>query len=458
MPVIAIGAVGLIAVAAGLLALFFIFAAPTITRLINYTLGNLPLIGGQVAGVVTSALGAFTGALYSFLDETVRGAGEWLWAEGAGHWMLMSQVVSHLTSLTDSIWSIQSQIAGTLQSAIGVTQNYYNLAIGEITGVDQSLIAAIQNVDGSLLAELTGVDQSLIAAIQTVDNNLASALDNWVGELQAEITGVDTSLEAALSAVNNALASTIANDVAALTAEITGVDTSLEAALSTVNNDLASALNSAVSNLQSEITTVANSVGAEGASILNQAEGYAAAAANALGTEIAGVDTSLEGFIESAENSAINAASNLAAAAGAAAVATVEGSVGADVIGPWDVLLPDLVTIGDAIGAEASEALGLGAAIADTDPSTIAGVLSVAIPAIGAIAREVADCSVPMCTNLGGFSSLLGDLGTYAALAGIFAFALEAAENPSQAVTDLQDVIVGPVNDAVAGVRTLIGV
>lgn len=161
---------------------------------------------------------------------------------------------------------------------------------------------------------------------------------------------------------------------------------------------------------------------------------------------------------QAAQAAATAAAHAIAGTVTGQAVSGLDAAAHDVVIGPWQALLPQLEVIGNAIGSEAATATGVAGVLAPAVPATVAGVLGALAPAIAAIGTEVAQCTVPMCENLGGMSSMLGSLADLGLIGAILALAAESLHDPSAATATVRSVVLTPAEDMVSTVRSLVGI
>jgi hypothetical protein len=458
MPALAIAGIPIALLAAALVGLLFLLATPTIEAFIGGALSRIPVVGGALSGIISTALNTISASVSAVIDDQLRGLGEWFWALGSGLWTFESQVVGHLSTLTTAAFTLTTDIANAYQNAIGVIQDYYNQAIAHANTLYNDAVGITQNYYNQAIAHANTLYNDAVGITQDYYNQAIA----YTNTMYNDAVGITQDYyNQAIAFVNSQAAGLLGDIENYYNLAISAVNAARSDLLGDIQNyyNLAIAyINQEIGAVNNAIDSLATRVGVDLSNTLAQAEQFTAAAANALGSEITSVADRAAAAAAAAEAAAVTTAEGAATDALRSAIDAIEATITPDVVGPWDVLLPALVTVEGAIGADAAAALGLGEAIATTDPSTVAGVLDVVVPALGAIAVEVAECSVPMCTNLGGLSSLFGELLSGLELAGVVAFLAEAASNPAGAIDDVDDIVAGPVNDVASAFRSLVGV
>lgn len=458
MPALAIGGIALALFAAAILAMLLIFATPALKRLLTQAFSKLPLIGGDVSRVLSAGLDALEAPILTWADETLSGINELLWSIGAGLWMHASQVVAAVEANVNGLYRVKNYAAGLYNSLLGWTVQEVNYLAQAIDNAEaytfnyayslyQSAISYANSWGNDLLADLRGDFASLAAYSLALFNQAVAYVQQEVGAAESYAAQLfDQAQGYAAQLYNQAVAYTAAEVQAA------------ENYASQLYNDAVSFTERVQTALLQDLGNVQTTLGQEIGTGIADAEGYAQALARTLGSEITQVAAGAASEASQAEQGAIAAAG----AATATAVAGVEAQIGQGlqdvVLGPWDALLPDLQTVVSAIPDTVAQALGFPAALTQAVPDTVTGILGLVVPAIGALAHEVADCEVPMCENLGPLSNLFNGLTQDAFLAALLAFLAEAATNPAGALSEAEAVIVPPVQAAESAFRSLLGV
>lgn len=217
---------------------------------------------------------------------------------------------------------------------------------------------------------------------------------------------------------------------------------------------LAGAVRADVTALEGDIGAVAGQLG--------QVERILAGDVSSLLSTIAGdlniAIATAEQDAKAAEAAAIAAAQTLSAVAAAGAVGALNLGAHDLVLGPWAALLPELGAIAGALPADVVQALGLEGILNEPLAGTIPGILAMTIPAIAAIGVEVERCVIPQCANLGQLSNLFQNLLQDAMWAILLGLLVEAAHNPAAVSQDVQASLLGPANDLLSGIRSLVGI
>jgi hypothetical protein len=203
-----------------------------------------------------------------------------------------------------------------------------------------------------------------------------------------------------------------------------GAVNAVEADVQSVAATLTGGLNAAVTGLEADIIGVADKAAAEIATAVTEAEAAAASLASAAAAGLSG---------------AINAGA-------------------ADVINPsLEALAPAIAVIAPYLTTEGVTIPGLEAIPGVTSVPGIMAGLGVLAPAIAGVATVTAECTVPMCENLGGLSNLLNSATLAALIAAVMALAAEAVHDPAAAHDDILEVE-NVVSGAVSSFTSLLGV
>ena len=314
-------------------------------------------------------------------------------------WAMFIPLWAHLAQVVNGIIDAKTQgvqAMHTAQAAVPAANAYTNAVAAQLqSGINQDATTAAAAEDATRAALASGLAQAQ-AASDAYTNAVAAQLQSGINQAAAAAASADDATRASLPGVQ-AAAVAQAN---AFTEQQIAQANALTAAL---------------------------------------IAGNAAAAQSALAALAASVPATAAGITSTAEAGIAQAAHDL-------------------VIGPWTALLPDLGAIGNAIPAAQAQVLGLPGTLTDGVPISIPGIQALTITAVGAIASEVARCVIPQCTNLGGLSTLLGNLLDDAFWVLLLALIVEAAHNPGEVVSDIESTLSGTVQSTARTFMDLIGV
>lgn len=378
------------------------------------------LIGLIVAVLVVGAIGLSFIASRVIPDPSFLGFHPLGWVQSAvrgiagllGRWgddaMLPLAFLVQGTALT--LWWIVATAVNTIEHAIMVGRAAYTGAVNVASGLAQDVFRAEQSDIHNLEAQIVALYSTVLPVVKNLQSQVATLEGQIPAEIAAGVATAETGVESIIASTTHSLESQIAT----VLSQLASVDQALTGGLST-----------AVAGLRAEIAT---------------AEADAVAGVNAA--------------IATAEA----VASTLAGTAAAGAVGLLNGAAHDVVVGPWQALLPDLEAVAGALDPAVVGALGLTGVLSPAVPATIPGILSLIVPAIGAITTEMAQCVVPTCDTVKGLSGLLQGLTDAAFLAALFALLAELASDPGAAASDIVSTVAGPVNGALGGFRSLLGV
>jgi len=245
MPVLALGAVDLIALLIALAALLvlgamWVFAAP-----IQAVLGRVPVVGGYLGTSFTDGLEAVMRSVVYTYDRMSHAVGHFFWALAVGWWHLLYQNVQTLVHLGEQIGGVATRLgqlfaqavadaeylasvayntalslfaqavalAETLYGdAISIVQQYYNQAIAYAGGIFWDALNVMNQVEASILATVAADVGFLEHAITSAADDVRSEAVTLFGQAEAAVAG---------------LAGQVAADVQALTSDISGIETQL---------------------------------------------------------------------------------------------------------------------------------------------------------------------------------------------------------------------------------------
>lgn len=349
-------------------------------------------------------------------------------------------------------------VGGTIANAIETaTQVAYQSALAYVDSTAPALGRWLWSAVVVIWTWAGGIADGIYeakAAFITLDTWLNTFVDALYAYVNADFSQLDTWLNTYV----NYLEAYATAEVGALGGAITSEISTLYAYVDAEATQLDNWLNTFVSALYADIASTAAQLSTTIEGKYDEVLTYVDQEISKTNADVTAVETYLSGLVGTAETEAVTKAAALATGASAAAVAGLDAAAHDVVIGPWSVLLPKLGTIVGAIPGVAADALGLPAAITGADLTTVAGILSALVPAVGAIAEEVADCGVPLCSNLSGLSGLLQTILSDVYLAALLAFIVEAAAQPEATATDIESVVGPIVSDIASGARDLIGV
>lgn len=292
--------------------------------------------------------------------------------------------------------------------------------------------------------------------------NLANSALNQLGAAEATLTGMIVGAErnaenyaAALVATEDGYLHAAENT---LTGMIVGAENNVASFASTLVAQLRSAVDGYVTSLQNNINTAYDELFADIQGVQRQLGGDVGSLVNQLQADLTTAEAEAQAAVAAAQAAANAFAAQVAAAAAGTAVAGLDQAAHDVVIGPWTALLPDLGAVAGALDPAVAGALGLAGVLAEPVPVSVPGILSLVVPALGAVTTEVAECLVPNCGPLGQWSKILGGIEDAALWSLLAALVAEVAADPAAAQADITAAVSGLAGPVLAGVRNLVGV
>lgn len=320
--------------------------------------------------------------------------------------------------VTIGLDALSATVAGWADSAL--------LGLGELVWAAG---VGVWQIAYKVVQALSGLRNSVIVLEEQAAADLSSAIDHantlysWsVGTAAADLSNARNYAEALYNETHVYI-----DDIESLViTHANGLFTQAVSDAQTLYNESIAYATKVGNNLQANINAVEAT-----------ATGGATAIVNSAIATLQGDVKAAESTLDAAVAAALATAGTIAAGAGSTAVQSLDQAAHDAVIGPWEALLPKLAPISTSIDQGVAGVLGFPGILGEAVPVSIPGILALVVPAVAAIATEVADCELGMCTNLSGLSGLLGDLTDTALLAVLLAFLGEAVANPGGAVEDV---------------------
>lgn len=408
MPVIAIGILG-----GAVLALIILLSLPVFQQVVSHLIPSVPLIGGAIRSGVMGLVGALARALNTLLDDALVPLG-----------FLVQGVAL-------SIWWVCSAVANGVYHAVfvgrwvqGYAQQLYNQAIAFANGVYTSAFNHANALYNATYSRATTLYNQANAHTDWLNTGLYHIALNWYNAAIGHANAVGAAQQAHADYLNAGLNQLRIDDWNALQARITSVENSLQGQVTSLDHTVTAGLGAASTTAAADLAQAIKDADAAASAAETAAENYA------------------QQILSTVSGNAVGALNTQAS----------------DVVNPaLATLSPALGTIAHALPADVVQALGLDSVVNTKDVAGVAAALGVLAPAIAATATEVAECAVPMCSNLGGLSNLFGDLTDAALLGLILAMLVEAVHSPEQMVADA-DALGGYANSVASGFRSLVGI
>lgn len=261
MPVLAIGAVDAVLLIAALAVILLLWAGQYVLQVVGYILGHLPLVGGYVAGVISSWTESVLQAANALWDDGVHPLAHFFWVLGTGAWHLLYNVVGATQAVNNVAHSalnaagaagaaIAPAVAGGLadaeayanqlgQDLLNDARNLANSAITHADGLFGTTEADATNLFDTAEADATSLYNSSIAHADDLYNQAIATVQSVglqiLGDVDADIAKVDAQIASVQDVLNSEIdqvlsqSETFAQDlvaglgVGALAAELTSV-------------------------------------------------------------------------------------------------------------------------------------------------------------------------------------------------------------------------------------------
>lgn len=202
---------------------------------ISQLLGNLPIVGGAVAGAVASGFGALISWVASILDHTIVPAVESIAAPIGAIWATFGQLVANAEQVAATL---PATAAALWREAIGAA-NDASSALGRIAG----LVASVAGIASGLAVARALIETIQSRTIPAARDQAISAAAQHAAALTAAEAATRSSADALASAAISAEARTRAAEVGAIDGWRTGI------------------VDPAIRGIESELSGVASAVG-----------------------------------------------------------------------------------------------------------------------------------------------------------------------------------------------------
>jgi hypothetical protein len=223
VPLLAIGAVDLVAFAVALVALLALLAMWVFMKPIEAVLKHVPFIGSSIAGAVTGWLEDAMRTVAGSFDGLVRATGHFLWAIGVGLWNVMAAV--HGAIIDVKFWAITAYHAATAAAATATTL---------FDQAERDIAQALSNAEAAAVGEVSQAVAPLQSAISGLEADIATVESDVVSAGAAAIAGAVAAAEGILNPAIQALEGDIAAAADAVLSEANTLFGQAEAAIAGV--------------------------------------------------------------------------------------------------------------------------------------------------------------------------------------------------------------------------------
>ena len=250
MPVLAIGAVDLVAFFVALAVLLALAAFWVPAFVLQKVLSKIPVVGGDIGDALTNGIEAAMNAVINQFDSLTHAVAHFFWTFGVGVWHLVYQVVA--------------SIADAKTTALN--------ALGVASGAEAGAIAAARGLFATAESDAAAGAASVLGDAEALYNSAIA---------HADAVGASTLGDA--EALYNAAVGQIAAGDAAVLGDAEGLYNAAIAHADAVGNTVLGESEALYNAAIAQIGSVADVVNAEVDQILSEAESFASDAATAAG-------------------------------------------------------------------------------------------------------------------------------------------------------------------------------
>ena len=245
MPVLALGAVDLVALLVALAAVLVLAAMWVFAKPIEAVLGRVPYVGRYLNGSFSAFLEWAIQGVIQVYDSLTHAVGHWLYGLAAGLWHLVYQQVQTLTFLGQQIVATaermgvlftqaMNQALLSFWQAAGFAQGLFNTAEADIASAAATALADTEWFAGVLHDQITAAAATALADTEW----FAAVLHNEIGAAAATLEGDIATVQSDVISVANTLFGEAEAAIAGVEAEVTSVAAGLEGQIQGVEGQL----------------------------------------------------------------------------------------------------------------------------------------------------------------------------------------------------------------------------
>lgn len=394
MPVLAVGGIALVALAAALIALLLVMALRQFVTWIanvfpSFHIPGLGSIQGYIVGAINGAIGKVGKA-----------------AEGSLLFMfnILNDPIVFFTHFLNIIHSTFAEVVASLTWI-------KNTAIP--TAV-RGLTAAYTNADA-------------------VVHNYATAL---AGDIERDLRAGD----AAVTAFVVAMVGDVEADARTLYADAIGYTNAIKAG---IENDITAS----AATVHNFAAAIAGDVETDARNLFSQSVAFTTNA-------VAAVDAKATALFNQAERDAISAANT----ATSTAIRAIESEVTHDITPIWNATAQAVAGAISTAGTDFSDAIGYIKSLDLSKPLDLAGTLAATLAIATTLTKLADDCIMPQCRNLSQVGRDLQALFGIVEDGLLFAFLAELIKDPAAGIALVEDTLGTVAHDAVSIGRAMVGV
>lgn len=179
MPVLAIGAVDLVAFVIALAVILVLLAFWVFGKVIESAFSHVPVIGGWVGSNITDAMKAAIAGVARIFDMAATGMAHFTWALATGVWHLLSQITATIGDAKS--WAIRAY--NTAMSGVLAAENYAVALEHQALGIASGWVATAEG-DARVLFDTAE------AGIATVASDVVSEANRVLGEAETYAAGL----------------------------------------------------------------------------------------------------------------------------------------------------------------------------------------------------------------------------------------------------------------------------
>ena len=218
MPILALAAVDLVAMAVALLCILLLLAGNQIFRVIAAVFSKVPVIGGTISSVITSTLADTMASIASTLESQVAGWAEFLWGLAHSLWNFANIAATSIADAKNWAFSAWQHADNLFESSTSTINARVQAALGPL----EADIGSVQDLLNNDIAALSAAGAAGTAAAEALAHALADQVQSEAATLFGQAEAAATAGVQQAEALAQALADQVQSEAVTLFGQAEG--------------------------------------------------------------------------------------------------------------------------------------------------------------------------------------------------------------------------------------------